>query len=107
MTTTQTYLHPATIGFDQDEHGFAYFDSTNHCCEGCEEGHVGSTKNSAPIEIQVAYIEGMPEGALEVELRWKHFDTPQTLALSADAAQTLVTILAGYDAPAGWKRVDS
>lgn len=93
-------LHP------NEEPTNAVFDATGHCCDGCIDGCAGQGRSSfAPTELHVAFVDGMPEGALDIEIRWDHFGKPQRLLLDSWAADALASLLRQAHMGAGvrWK----
>lgn len=92
-------LHP------NEEATYVQFESTHHCCADCSEGHVGTSESSAPTTLSVAFRDDMPEGALDVEIRWESFGKPQRLLLDTWAADLLASLLrqAHNGDAAGWK----
>lgn len=93
-------LHP------NEDPTYAQFEAEGHCCDGCVDGCAGSGRSSSsPVNIQVAFVDDMPEGSLDVEIRWEAFGKPQRLLLDTWAADALASALrqAHQGDGHGWK----
>lgn len=107
-----TRLSPTLIGswperrlHPNEDPTFVQFEASAHCCAECGEGHVDGHDSSTPTTIQVAFRDDLPEGSLDIEIRWTAFGKPQRLLLDTWAADALASALrqAHFGDGAGWK----
>ena len=92
-------LHP------NEDPTYVQFEAAHHCCGEDGEGHPDDHESSTPTTLSVAFRDDMPEGALDIEIRWEAFGKPQRLLLDTWAADALASLLrqAHCGDGAGWK----
>lgn len=93
-------LHP------NEEPTYVQFEgSHHHCCGEDGEGHPDGHESTTPTTLSIAFRDDLPEGALEVEIRWEAFGKPQRLLLDTWAADALASSLrrAHQGDGHGWK----
>lgn len=79
-------------GRDIEEPTYVSFAHEGYCCEGCTEGHDGTTSSLQPVELTVSWRDDLP-GGMSIEIAWVMGRKPQKLVLDSWAADALSSAL--------------